>query len=461
MMTILCLPSKCYELIKQNKLLVIYQGAVIRLRDTIACAGQVSSSKGVSANMRRNMYQTLLLAILILTCLGAQPVGITEKHLRFVDYPGFPEAHSTWGSIGYSSVHNKVFIGVTNHSDRVGLFEYDVISEKMRLCGFIPELAHLRDYQWQGKVHSQIVEGPGGAMYFATDGGESREEYLMEHPHGYSGGFFLKWDPATGTLSNLGIGMQYESIKDLAVDRASGRIYAVSYPQVHLLTYDTEKNQLRDLGRMGSDHVPRVMFSDWWGNVYYVDWRQRLIKYEPSAAQLLFAKESLPAFPGTPGEYIVTGVTAYAVDHPGGIIYLVTYGAKMLAFHPSREGIGKVEDLGGIFDGSSEPAWKYYCPNLALGANGKLYYFLGGHGMYAGQGENIVLMEFDPRNRQKRIALTFTLSVISEVTGSDVKDGNGNLYFAGRRSDPKAEQRGESGSSRPFLIIFNPGRPLQ
>jgi hypothetical protein len=203
------------------------------------------------------------------------------------------------------------------------------------------------------------------------------------------------------------------------------------------------------------------MFSDWWGNVYYVDWRQRLIKYEPSTGQLLFAKESLPAFPGTPGDYIVTGVTAYAVDQPGGIIYLVTYGAKMLAFHPSREGIGKVEDLGGIFDGGSQPAWKYYCPNLALGANGKLYYFLGGHGMYAGQGENIVLMEFDPRNRQKRIALTFPLNVISEVTGSDVKDGNGNLYFAGRRSDPKAEQRGESGSSRPFLIIFNPGRPLQ
>jgi len=46
-----------------------------------------------------------------------------------------------------------------------------------------------------GEDPLQIVEGPLGEMYFATDGGESREEYLMEHPHGYSGGFFMKWDP--------------------------------------------------------------------------------------------------------------------------------------------------------------------------------------------------------------------------------------------------------------------------
>jgi hypothetical protein len=387
--------------------------------------------------------------------------GITEKNLRFVEYPDFPEAHSTWGSIGYSSTHKKVFIGVTNHRDRVGLFEYDVANEVMRSCGFIPTLARLRDYQWQGKVHSQIVEGPGGEMYFTTDGGESREEYLMEHPHGYSGGFFLKWDPSSNHLTNLGVGLQYESIKDLAVNRKTGLICAVSYPQVHFLTYDPDKNDLRDLGRLGSDHVPRVLFSDWWNNVYYTDWRQRLVKYEPDTGQLIFNRESLPAFPGTPGEPIITGITAYAVDQKAGVIYLVTYGAKMLAFRPTPKGIGTVEDLGGIFDGTLRPAWNYYCPNLALGFNGKLYYFLGGHGMYAVQGESIVLMEFDPQARNKRIVLTFPLRVISEVTGSNVKDAKGNLYFAGRRNDPKAEERGESGASRPFMIILNPEKEIQ
>jgi len=387
--------------------------------------------------------------------------AITQDNLRFIEYPDFPEAHSTWGSIGYSTKHRKVFIGVTNHRDRVGLFEYDVATEKMRLCGFLPELAHLRAYQWQGKIHSQIVEGPGGEMYFTTDGGESREEFLMENPQGYAGGFVMKWDPSSDRLTNLGVAMQYESIKDLQVNPSTGLICLVSYPQVHFLTYDPTRNDLKDLGRVGSDHVPRVMFSDQWGNVYYLDWRQRLVKYEAASGQLTFSREPLPAFPGTPGEFINTGVTAYAVDRPTGTIYLVTYGAKVLAFHPVREGIGSIEDLGGLFDGSKKPAWNYYCPNLALSRQGKLYYFIGGHGNYAGPEEKLLLMEFDPKTRSKRIALTFPLQQIGEVTGSDIKDENGNLYFAGRREDRGAAQRGESGASRPFMIILNPERKLQ
>lgn len=188
---------------------------------------------------------------LILTVFGMLSAEITRKNIRFVEYPDFPDAHSTWSSIGYSKVHQKVFIGVTNHRDKVGLFEYDVNRDRMRLCGFLPELVNLRDFQWQGKVHSEIIEGPDGCMYFSTDGGESREEYLMNHPHGYGGGFFFKWNPAEERLTKLGYGMLYESIKDITIDRISGRIMGVSYPQVHLLVYDHQKNDLRDLGRVG------------------------------------------------------------------------------------------------------------------------------------------------------------------------------------------------------------------
>ena len=406
------------------------------------------------------MIAGLLPLLLTLTAFLVPPAGaeITARNVRFVEYPDFPDAHSSWGSIGFSRTHGKVFVGVTNHRDRVGLYEYDPGPRRMRLCGFIADLANLRDFQWQAKIHSQIVEGPDGAMYFTTDGGESREEYLMEHPRGYAGGFFMRWDPATNRMTNLGMGLPYESLKDLAVDQATGLICAVSYPQVHFLTYDVRRNRLRDLGRLGSDHVPRVLFSDWWNNVYYPDWRQRLVKFEGDTGTMIFAGDSLPAFPGTPGEYIVTGITAYARDPGAGVIYLVTYGAKMLAFRPSQRGIGEVEDLGGIFDSPDKPAWNYYCPNLALGENGKLYYFIGGHGMYAVRGESIVLMEFDPASRKKRIVLEYPLRQISEVTGSDVKDKQGNLYFAGRRSDPVAEERGESGASRPFMIVFNPAR---
>ena len=246
--------------------------------------------------MRFTLYLT---AAAFLAVTGSRAGEFTEKNVRFVDYPGFPEAHSTWGSIGYSSTHNKVYIGVTNHRDRQGLFEYDVLSKTMRLCGFIGDLGHLRGFEWQGKIHTQIVEGPDGAMYFGSDGGETREEDLKEHPAGYGGGFFFKWDPRERRLTNLGMALPYEGIKDLSVDPIDGLLFAVSYPQVHLLAYDAGKNDVRDLGRFGGGHVPRVIFHDWWGNLYYVDWRQRLVEYTHGTRKLVFARDSLPAFPGT------------------------------------------------------------------------------------------------------------------------------------------------------------------
>jgi hypothetical protein len=410
--------------------------------------------------MRKVKSAVILAVVLVWTAFGALNAEITRKNIRFIEYPDFPEAHSTWSSIGYSKIHKKVFIGVTNHKDKVGLFEYDVNRDRMRLCGFLPQLANLRDFQWQGKVHSEIIEGPDGCMYFSTDGGESREEYLMDHPHGYGGGFFFKWDPAEERLIKLGYGLQYESIKDITMDRLSGRLMGISYPQVHLLLYDHQQNDLRDLGRVGSDHVPRVLFSDWFGNMYYVDWRQRLIKYEHDTGKLLFASDSLPAFQGTPGNRVVTGVTAYAEDQANGLIYLITYGAKILAFYPSRLDFGRCEDLGGVYESQSKAPYDYYVPNVGLGDNGLLYYFIGGHGSYVDGEERNVLMEFDPRKKTRRAVLSFQLTEISEVTGANVRDESGSLYFCGRRSAPRAEMMGESGASQPFMIIFNPTREI-
>ncbi len=70
-------------------------------------------------------------------------------------------------------------------------------------------------------------------------------------------------------------------------------------------------------------------------------------------------------------------------------------------------------------------------------------------------------MEFNPRTRQKRVLGSYPLTVLTEATGSDVEDREGNLYFAGRRDDPTVTKFGESGGSRPFLIIVNPEREIQ
>ncbi|WP_321285707.1 hypothetical protein [uncultured Sunxiuqinia sp.] len=356
-------------------------------------------------------------------------------------------------------------MGVTNHKNKVGLYEYNVQSKEIELKGFIDKMGHLRDYQWQGKIHTKIVFDSKGKVYFGTDGGESREEYLMNHPRGYAGGFLMSWDNKTNSLKNLGVPMQYESIKDVDVDIETGKLYAITYPQAHFITYDPKSNEQNDYGRLASSHVPRVLFTDNWGNCYYVDWRQRLVKYEKVTNKLIFGKESLPAFEGTPGAFIITGITSYAKDEVNNTIYLVTYGAKVLAFHPQKKGIGPVDDLGACYDLADSIIWKPYVPNLNLGKNGKLYYFVGGHGNYIKE-DTSVLMELDPKTKEKRIVLEFSTEEVSEVTGSGVVDKNGNLYYAGRQKFPKTKEMKESlptlddNISIPFIIKFNPEKEL-
>ena len=388
------------------------------------------------------------------TALLAQDKNITGRNIEFIQYPDFPDAHSTWGSIGYNPVYNTVYIGVTNHKDNIALYEYDVSKNEMHKQGFIKDLALLRPFQWQGKIHSKIIAGPDGSVYFSTDGGESREEYLMNHPHGYSGGFFMKWDPKSKRLSNLGAGLPYESIKDIDIDPHTGVLYGITYPQAHLLVYDTKKNDLKDMGRLASSHVPRTLFTDQWGNCYYVDWRQRLVKYEKKTGQLVFAEQSLPAFEGTPGSKIITGITGYAKDHKSGTIYLITYGAKVVSFKPQEEGIGNVKDLGGVYEIGLKNKWGPYVPNLNFGNNGKLYYFIGGHGNYIKEGIT-VLVELDPQTGKRKIIYEYPMGVLSEVTGSDIKDREGNLYFAGRKSIAGHD------ASAPFMIKFNPEKEIK
>ena len=417
---------------------------------------------------RGKALSVLLIVLCIIINMEAQGQvkDITKKNIIFIEYPDFPGKVSTWGSIGYNAKYNTIFVGVTNHHDKVGFYEYNPVLRDIKLKGFINDLGYLRPYQWQAKIHSKITFGSDGTTYFTTDGGESREEYLMDHPAGYVGGFFMKWDPATSTMTNLGMAMPFESLKDIEIDLETNLLYAVSYPQAHFLTYDPAKNDLRDFGRLASSHVPRVIFTDWWGNCYYVDWRQRLVKYEKDKGILVFAKNSLPAFEGTPGGKIITGITAFAKDHKNKIIYLVTYGAKVIAFHPQKEGIGLVEDLGGVAETGDQPEWTPYVPNLNFGNNGKLYYLVGGHGNFVKENATL-LMELNPKTRERRIIYEYPARELGEATGSDIKDKDGNLYFAGRGEVIPAPGQASSAyfegkpKSQPILVKFNPTKEVQ
>ena len=132
-----------------------------------------------------------------------------------------------------------------------------------------------------------------------------------------------------------------------------------------------------------------------------------------------------------------------------------------MAFYPQEEGIGAFEDLGGVYDLSEGTQWKPYVPNLVCGANGKLYYIIGGHGNFVKK-DKTIMVEFDPISDKKTIVYEFPVETMVEATGSDVIDKYGNIYFAGRRMVSVEKQGNEEAvNSQPFLIKFNPIRPVK
>ncbi len=405
------------------------------------------------------LYLFFLFAVLFLNAFA-----VTNANFRFVDYPDMADPNSSWGSICYSTASNKVIVGVTDHISHVGIFEWDCAKKTINRRNWVAQGGHLQWFQWQGKIHSQIVENrKDGWMYFGTDGGEGREEYYMDHPNGYFGGFFMKYNPVTFEVVNLGNGRRYESVKEVGIDQVRQRLYGISYPSTHFLIKDLATDSLIDKGSLNKAHVGRTMFTDDWGNAYYTDMRGYLIKYEPTIDSFLWADVPLPRDTGVASvTNFRSGNRAWTRFKKTNEYYFLTAWSRIFRIIVQEKGFGKLEDLGYILEPTKDIPLKKIavvnCPNMVCHPNHKLYFVAGGHGNYLGDDTTMVI-EVDPSLHTKKILYRAPTSVIAEATGSNVVDNEGNLYFAARH-DGNSSYSGESGSSRAQLIIFNPEKEI-
>jgi hypothetical protein len=403
-------------------------------------------------------------ALFLLAAILSNAFAVTKANFKFVDYPDMANPNSSWGSICYSTATNKVIIGVTDHVSQVGIFEWDCSKKTMSRRNWVSQGGHLQWFQWQGKIHSQMVENrKDGWVYFGTDGGEGREEYYMDHANGYFGGFFMKYNPATFEIINLGNGRRYESIKEIGIDQVRQRLYGITYPATHFLIKDLATDSLIDKGSLNKAHVGRTLFTDDWGNAYYTDMRGGLIKYEPAADTLLWADDLLARDTAVTSVTAVrSGLRAWTRVPKTNEYFFITTWSRIFKLTAREKGLGKVEDLGHILEPTKDIKLKdivgVNCPNMAFHPNKKLYFIAGGHGNYI-KDDSTLVIEVDPALRTKKIIYAVSTDVISEATGSNVVDREGNLYFAARR-EGAVKSVGETIRGSAELIIFNPEKEI-
>lgn len=197
----------------------------------------------------------------------ANPLAAPD--LRVIASPSFPRASAIWGATGRDA-RGHIWYGVSAHGGRgasAHLFEYVPESGQIRDRGNVVSelrrLGLLRPDESQKKIHSKIVQGDDGNLYFASmdEEGEKSDGSRLPKWGGHLWRLRLSdysWEHLLATPEAL-----------IAVAAAPEFIYALGYFDHVLYQYDcrTGATRSRHVGSVGG-HISRNFLTDARGHVF-------------------------------------------------------------------------------------------------------------------------------------------------------------------------------------------------
>lgn len=171
------------------------------------------------------------------------------------------------------------------------------------------------DLSMHGKSHVTATPGADGRSVYAYAGS----------PHAH----FMRYDPGTGELADLGTPAQYASYFSAGALAPDGRFYVGTYPRAQLVWVDTATGEIGSAGTLTADNrnkyiFPSVAVSD--DNIVYCPVglnHQELFAWDPAsgtATQIL--PENLASLPYSPRLWRAADGQVYG--RSGGTTYLCT-----------------------------------------------------------------------------------------------------------------------------------------
>ena len=204
----------------------------------------------------------------------------------------------------YAASDGKVYIGLDRHGYGANVVVYDPVADSMKLLGDMQELSGEKNLgrEPQSKVHTQICEGSDGKIYFATHLSAWYNFAKISEPEGLPGGRWVVYDPRTGRVTDLGIGLPRNGIITMTMDPKRGRLYGLTYPMGHLIYYDIASKVTVDMGVVQNwASVSRVLVADDRGGVYGFYNDGRIWRYDPDSDRVYNLQPQIPLrTPGVP-----------------------------------------------------------------------------------------------------------------------------------------------------------------
>ncbi len=336
-------------------------------------------------------------------------------------FPGF-RTHSVWNALGVSS-QGHVYVAVSNHyqpGGNVAVCKYDPVTDRITALGDLKAVSTAAS-NWmaaesQYKVHTFLQEHADGKLYLATD--DHHPTPFLRGAHVYT------IDPATDKIVDFsktqpylmdkslkviqntgkaaersGVFIEYYGIKGISLNRrAPGVMYAMTYPDGHVIRYDTKTGGMSTIGR--SAGVNFIFYTDNSGNAYYARQAQSglaLVKYVQASGKTVTIKAS---FPGV-------DLGAMAPTQSGEIVYcLVADTLKVYRLDCRNDTFTELTTLCGT------NWWRVY--NLSLSPDGRFLYYVSNN-----------------NSRSTICRIDLATKVCTEVLDVDKLLGTRNLCFGG------------------------------
>jgi hypothetical protein len=379
--------------------------------------------------------------------LPAPSEPFQSPRVRELSLPRFEDATSIWGATG-RDVRGHIWVGVSANSNGMSarLFEYDPNADLWHDRGAVLDqlkaASLYRKGEGQIKIHSKIVPGADGWLYFASTDEEGEQADVEALPRW--GGHLWRIHPERHTWQHL------LAVRDglVAVSGAGQYVYALGYWGHVLYQYDQANRRTNRVvvGSFGG-HVSRNFIADMRGHAYV----PRLIagpRGKPSAA-LVEYDASLNELAATPLKFYLDrmslesnhGIIALAYL-PGGRMLFATHAGYLYLIEPRDGDPAKVTAVGWV-----HPNGSAYTPSLfSLGGN----HLIGG---VARRRRNFEWVVFDLQSGRSK-AFPLDTKGLKQVLlyGSVSRDNAGRAYVVGW-----AERESRRGQ-RPLVLQIDPGR---
>ena len=354
----------------------------------------------------------------------------------------------------------RVYVGLNQHGAAGTVAVYDPASDEMTTLGDMNRLVGQTNV-WvepQAKVHAQIGEGADGKIYFGTHLSAFYNFAKFTSGEAYPGGHWMVYEPATGDVTDLGIGRKGNGFLTMTIDPERGRLYGVTYPQAHFLYYDIASGETTDLGRVQNwDAIGRTLALDDRGRVYGPWGQGRLWRYDPETDDIDNLMVRLPQREvGVPvhrayweTEQTFTAV-AHSPDHTK-IYFLETGTSYLVEYDPHQGPEGTMRRLAQLSADRylDERAVPYAMLSFTLGPDNIIYYATNSAigdeegNPYWGGGMSAGLVTFDLNTGERRdhgVIRTRDERVLVHPN-SAAAAADGTIYFVGHVLEPEGQGR--------------------